>query len=265
MRVAWIGFFGSLAFLASAQVDSQQVPTTVQRDPQAIAVLNQCLNAVGGAQAVSAIQDFAATGMITYNWSDQPVQGSVSIKGRGLSELRLDATLVDGVHSWMVSKGNALEKQPDGTTTPVPFQNTLKPASVTFPLMQLVGAIADTSTSISYVGLVTHGGHQVHDLRVQKIFPASTDPLGVQSRITRADFLIDPNTFLIVSVQDMAYRRDNEPGESPHEMQFSGYQPTNGVLVPLAIKELVGGQETVSIQLSQITFNSGLTDADFTF
>jgi len=238
---------------------------TVHRDPRAVAVLNQCLNAAGGVQAISAIKDFTAIGTIAYNWGDQPARGSVTIKDRGLSEFRLDASLDDGVHSWMASDGKALEKRPDGASKQLPIQNALKPASVTFPLLQLVTDMADISTRISYVGLVHHKGQQVYDIRLQKIFPAHTDPLGLRSRVTKADLFIDPSTFLILSVQDMAYRRDNKPGESRHEMQFSGYQPINGILVPLAIKELIGKQETVSIQLSQITFNSGLTHADFTF
>jgi hypothetical protein len=216
-------------------------------------------------EAISAIKDFTAIGKIAYNWGDQPAHGSVTIKDRGLSEFRLDASLDDGVHSWMVSDGKALEKPPDGASKPLPIQNALKPASVTFPLLQLVAGMTDPSTSISYVGLVHHKGQQAYDIRLQKTFPAHTDPLGLRSRITKADFLIDPSTFLILSVRDMAYRRDNKPGESRHEMQFSGYQQKNGILVPLAIKELIGKQETVSIQLSQITFNSGLTHADFTF
>lgn len=265
MRFTRTFLFLLVLLVISVSLLAQQTTTTLQRDPQALAILSQVLSAAGGANALTAIQDFTASGQVTFYWAGEAVQGSVTVQCRGLNQFRLEATLPDGVHSWIVSKGSALEKHPDGSMTPMPFENTLKPASITLPLTQLAAALQDASMSITYIGLVTHDGQQAHDIRLQKVLPATSDPYGVQSKITRADFFIDPNTFSILSVQDMAYRRDNEPGESPHEMQFSDNQSTSGILVPFSITELIGGQQTVSIQLSQITFNSGLTDADFTF
>ena len=121
----------------------------------------------------------------------------------------------------------------------------------------------DTSWSISYIGLVNHGGQQAYDIRFQKIFPQSSDPSGFQSSVTKADFFIDPNTFSILGVQDRAYPKYGEAGNSPHEMEFSNYQVVSGILVPFNMTDLIAGQQTVTIQLSQFTFNSGLTDADF--
>jgi outer membrane lipoprotein-sorting protein len=46
-------------------------------------------------------------------------------------------------------------------------------------------------------------------------------------------------------------------------MQFSAYQAVNGVLVPFSVSEFVAGQQTMAIQLSHVTFNSGLTDSVF--
>ena len=39
------------------------------KDPQAVALLTQFLNAAGGLSAISSIQDFTGTGTITYNWA----------------------------------------------------------------------------------------------------------------------------------------------------------------------------------------------------
>lgn len=254
-----------LALLTAQPSATQQTSATpAQRDPQAVAILSQAVTAAGGVNALSAILDLTATGQISFYWGGDAVQGTATMRWRSINQFRLDATLPDGAHSWIATVGAALEKHPDGTITPMPFQNTLKPASVTFPFIPLVAALGDSTTSISYVGLVTHDGQQAHDIRVQRNFQANSDPYGAHSALTRMDFFIDPNTLLIQSVQDMAYRKDNEPGESPRELQFSGYQSTSGIVVPFTIKELIGGQQTVTIQLNQFTFNSGLTDADFT-
>jgi len=254
-----------LAVLLAARPSTAQQTSTagVQRDSQGIAVIAKALNAAGGASALAAIQDFTGSGTVTFNWGASPVQGSVTVKGRGLAQFRLDAALSDGVHAFVVSNGIASQKQADGSITPMPNVLALKPASVTFPFAQLVAAMQDNSWSISYGGLVTHNGQQAYDIVVQRIFPSSNDPSGFQSRVTKADFFIDPNTFSILSVQDKAYRRDGDPGDTIHEMQFSNYQLFNGVFAPSSITELIAGQQTFTIQLSQITFNSGLTDADF--
>ncbi len=99
--------------------------------------------------------------------------------------------------------------------------------------------------------------------RSQKIYPDKSDPTEFKSKVTKTDFIIDPKTSLVLSFQDKAYPRDGGPGDAPHEMQFSDYQPFNGVLVPCSITELIGGQQTNTIHLTQIRFNSGLTDSDF--
>jgi hypothetical protein len=46
-------------------------------------------------------------------------------------------------------------------------------------------------------------------------------------------------------------------------MQFSNYQAVNGVLVPFTLIDLIAGQKTAEMKLDQVTFNTGLTDADF--
>jgi len=243
---------------------TQQTSTTAaQRDPQAIAVITKVLNAAGGVSALAAIQDYTGSGTVTYNWADSPVQGNVTVKGRGLAQFRLDATLHEGVHSWVVNNGTALQKLPDGSITPMPYPFTIKAAGVSFPFAQLVVAMQDTSWSISYVGLATHNGQQAYDIGIQKIIPQKSDPSGFQGSVTKADFFIDPNTFSILSVQDRAYPKYGEAGSSPHEMQFSNYQTVSGILVPFNMTDFIAGQQTTTIQLSQFTFNSGLTDADF--
>ncbi len=234
-----------------------------QRDPQALAIIGQALNAAGGMSPLTSIQDFTGSGTIDYFWAGQDVQGSVTVKGRGLAQFRVDATLPEGAHSWTMNNGTALEKHPNGTVTPLPFPLTLRPANSTFPFFRLLAVLQDTSWSISSVGTVEHNGQQAYDIGLQKMYTDGSDPTGLKSRATKTDFIIDPNTFLVLSVQDKAYPKDRGPGDAPHEMQFSNYKSFNGILVPFSITELIGGQQTSTIQFSQFTFNSGLTDSDF--
>src|SRR5258708_9557504 len=72
---------------------SAQQSTGPQRDAQAVAILTQCLSAAGGSPAVSAGQDFPATGAITYNWASPPLSGPVTVFGKRLPNFRLDPTV----------------------------------------------------------------------------------------------------------------------------------------------------------------------------
>ena len=260
MRLIKVSAGVCLSLVLAISVLAQTSP--VQRDPQAIAILTQCLNAAGGIQAVSAIQDVTATGTITFDAMDQSPQGSAKIKLLGLHRFRLDASLPDGMHSYIVGKDEAFHKNPDGSTSPMPPQNRVKPASATFPLFQVLAAVQDGSFNVTYSGLVTHNGQQAHDILVQQTF-GSNDLLGARSKITRAHIYIDPTALTVQAIDDQAYRRDGEPGETPHEMQFSNYQEVNGILAPFSVIELLGGQKLSTIQMKQLSFNSGLAETDF--
>ncbi len=262
MRVAWIFFISILLLLARGDLNCQQTSATVQRDPQALAILTQALNAAGGISAIGAIADFTATGNITFYW-DTTAQGTVKVKGRGLHEFRIDANLADGQHSSITNLSASFQRNPDGSISPLPSQNLLKPAAAIFPLLQVLAAVQDTSISLTYGGLVSRNAQQVVDVVVQKSFSATSDPGGALNSISKAHVFVDPNALTIVSIVDSAYRRDGGPGGLPHETQFSAYQSVNGVLVPFSIIDLIAGQKTMSIQLTQVAFNTGLTDSVF--
>ena len=54
-------------------------------------ILTQSLKAAGGSAGLGSIQDFVASGAITYYWAGEPVQGPATVYGKGYAEFRLDA------------------------------------------------------------------------------------------------------------------------------------------------------------------------------
>ncbi|MHB8502560.1 MAG: hypothetical protein ACYDHE_16665 [Candidatus Acidiferrales bacterium] len=260
--------FGSFVFLlvlsaAQPSATQQTAATSVQRDPQALTVLAQTLKAAGGPAALSAIQDVTGSGNITYYWGGEEVQGTVSVKGRGLGQFRLDAILQNGARSWAVSNGAGFEKDADGTVTKIPYHNTLNVGNLTLPIYFISQLPQDAAASLIYVGLETKNGAQVHHIRTQKTFSSNLDPSGIVSKLTARDFFIDATTFQIVSTLDMVHPASASTIDYPRETQFSDYRAVNGILVPFSITEVATGQRTYSIQLNQVTFNSGLQDSDF--
>lgn len=250
------------AISAAAHQSSPPAAQPPTRDAQAMSILTQALSASGGISAISAVQDFSAVGNVTYSWAEA-TPGTVTIRGRGLHEFRVDATLPDGAHSWVINSSAAFQKNPDGSILSLPIQDTVKPAAATFPLLELLTAVQDTTIGVTYEGLVTHDGQQLQAVSIQKFYPLGEDPAGALSGITKAHIFVDPNALTVESVVDKAFPRDGGPGEYSHEMQFSNYQKVSGILVPFSITESISGQQTTTFQLTEITFNTGLTDSDF--
>jgi hypothetical protein len=235
----------------------------VRRDPQALTILTQVLKNGGGETAIGAVQDFTASAYVTYYWGGAPVQGTATIKGRGIHQFVLDAILNGDTYSWIVNEKSAFKRNPDRSISRLPSQNIVKPATTMFPFLQILSFVQDSSISVVDGGLVTHNGQQVHDIVAQKIFAPGVDPTGALSKVTKEHIFISPNGLTIQSIEDTAYRRDGGPGEFTHEMQFSNYKMANGVPVPFSVTESITNQQASTIQLTQISFNTGLADSDF--
>lgn len=269
MRVT---LFLTILILLCIPLNAQQTqPSTAtaapaSQDPQAVTVLNQALTLGGGAPTFKAITDYTGSGNISYH-GNPDVQGTVTIKGLGSIAVRLDATLPNGVRSWAIHDGVSTLKKENGTisqfaaTNPnvpssdaFPYQTPIFPSSLAFPYRQLTNVLANPSFSISYKGIVQIDGHSVHDIQVQRVATGGVDPM---SPYHAREFFIDTSSFQIVMTQDFV------PKNITHQIHYSNYTAVSGILVPLAMTEDMGGQATWNIQLSQMTFNSGLQDSAF--
>lgn len=249
--------------LHSAHAQQPGTPPAPSRDPQAITILTQCLQAAGGAPAIAAIQDFTGSGTITFNWANQNVSGSVTVKGRGRGQFRLDADLSNGTLSWAVNNGDGFYKELDGSTRHIFYPNAANFGSLTFPYVAIAASLSDHSTSISYVGVNLQNNQKTYDIKMQQNFSSDRDPTGILGKLTRRDFFIDTQTLQVLRISDMVHPGKIATVDIPHELQFSNYQAVHGVVVPFSISEITNGQHTYTIQLTQISFNGGLQDADF--
>ena len=240
---------------AQTTASPQQVPTTQAiRDPQALSVLNQALTAAGGVSAIAAITDYTATGTITYN-NNSLEQGSMTLQGLGLIAFRLDANLPAGVRSLAISDGEITQKAEDGTISKPLTQAPMYPGSFVLPYLHLANALQIPPFRISYQGLVQIDGHSAHAVRVQRLLPPNFG-IAFQTR----DFFVDASTFQVLMTREMT---DSRAGA--RQVHYSDYRPIGGVLVPFSIIEELGFQQTLTIHLEQISFDTGLQETAFRF
>lgn len=235
-----------------------------QRDPSAIAFLSQAVTAAGGSSAIGPIQDFTAQGTITHNWDDNPEQGQLTVKSRGLSQFRIDSVVAEGTWSWVINGNSGQLAFPNGTLTPIPYHNTINVGNLTLPICEVNAALSDLTTSVIDMGTVQFGSGQAREIRIQQTFGSA--PTGWRSKLTRRDYFFDPSSFSLLEVQDIEHpQNDGVNGPLKHVLDFSNYQTVNAVAVPFSVTETVAGQQTWTLQLSSIAFNTGLSDSDFQF
>lgn len=234
---------------------------SVQRDEHAVSVITDTVNAGGGLAVFGSLADFKASGEITYFWAGEEVQGAATIRARGTDQFRLDAKLHDGIRSFVVNKGVGYVLRGNGQPSALPPHNTANFGSLTLPTVHLAAALQDHSVSVLYVGHENKDGHQVHHLRLQKVFPNDVD--GIRGRLTEREFYIDTVTLQIVSTVDMLHPQYQFGVAYPHEVLFSDYRTVGGLTVPFSIVEIANGQRTFAIRLNEFTINQGLSNDDF--
>lgn len=260
MRV--LSFFAALLVTFPNSPASAQTATTVRRDPQALAVLQQAV-AVGGGTVLGSIQDFTATGSITYFWAGSQVQGTATIRALATTSFRVDANLPQGTRSWAVISSKGSTKETDGHITLIPRNNAMHLGALSFPQWKIASILNDPTLSVQYSGTVSFDSHRVNVVHVQLPVDQSTDQAAVESHVSAMDFLIDTTTYQVVAIRDALHPAQDSLQDVAHEISFADYRSVNGCLVPFTVTETTGGQQTWTMQVSSITFNTGLTSADF--
>jgi len=267
MRIKRLGpLFAFGLLLSGIAVQAQQSPssTTPTRDPQALTILSECLQASGGSQAIAAMHDFTETGTITHNWAGQQVQDAATMRGLGMSNFRLDDTRSNGTYSWAVSLAGGSKKDTDGTISAMPWGDAVNLISATWPLPIVLTAVTNANWQVINAGQKTFNGQPAYDIQIEQVLPAAADPTGKFSSLTQRDIFISTSSFLILGAQDLIHPYNPVLRTYTHQLLYSKYQNVNGVLVPFSVADTITGQTTWTFTPDSISFNSGLTAADFT-
>jgi hypothetical protein len=225
------------------------------------AILTQSLNVSGVGQSPGLA--FTANGSITYFWGGEQVQGSATLRARGYDQFRLDANLPEGTRSHAVNRRAGARKEANGQRTEIPYHNTLGMGFPSLPYASMAAALADPTFTISYEGLAESGGRQCHQVRVVKNYPKERDPDGLLAGLSRTDYFVDAQTYLVNKTEDLTHPIETVTESYSHEVELEGYAARSGIAVPTVIREKVGGQTIWEFRLSTITFNSSLSDGDF--
>ncbi|MGH9785024.1 MAG: hypothetical protein ACRD88_12665 [Terriglobia bacterium] len=253
-------YFAVLAFAFKPTLGNAQSAVS---HPQGVAVLTQALNASGAANPLSPVRGFTAQGTITYFWAGDRVQAPATLRARGHNQFRIDANLPSGARSVAVNRLASARKDSDGRLTDIPAHNTMSMGFASLPYLSMAVALSNPAFTVSYVGLVQSGGRQLHQVRVTRNFPRDRDPDGILAGLSRTDYFVDAQTLLVSKTEDSTHPIETLTESFSHEVEFEGYTAMSGVAVPNLIREKVAGQTMSEFRLSTITFNTNLSDTDF--
>jgi hypothetical protein len=258
-RIALYSLGVSLLLAASAAASLAQTSSSAPsptRDPQAVAVLQQSVVAMG----TTIPSDSTATGTITTIAGSLTENGTITILTRGTNQTSEQIQTPHG-STIVYSQGQASSVS-GSTPTGLPMERAVTSQCPSFPLALIADGLNNPDTAYSYVGLETLDTGTFHHIQIWNSF-ATTPKLQAIAKFSVKDIWVDAKSSL---PQKISYTRRDAGGASPGiamAVSFSDYRNVGGVLYPFSIQESFNGTPWATITIQNVTFNTGLTDANF--
>lgn len=258
-RCAFVLIFVFFAQFASAQ---QTAVPALQRDPQAIALVQQTFAAMGSAQALL-LQDSVATGQATIFKPDgTSTTLPITKKSKGTTMVRIELQRPEGMQVRILNNGAAAIQKPDGSVESLITNNTVAERVQHIPALSLLSDWANTSMELKYVGSDSVNGQPSDVVSISYIPSDAQDP-NFWRNTTRTLFYVDQSTKLVSKVQYQNFAENNTNVSKKIEIVFSDYRPVSGVLVPFQQSTYSNGRLLSTITFTSAALNVGLTFSDF--
>lgn len=261
MRFSRSPLLGFLFLLVSVPLTGQQATTSVtqapQRDPQALALLQQAIRAM----ATIIPADSSATGAITIVEGSTTQTGTIQILTRGTNQTSEQITLTDTERVVVYSNGDAKEVNGSQSAIP-PLELIVTDQSPDFPLPLLLSVLNNPDEAYKYIGQESLNGTTVHHIQAWNTF-ASHPRLQKLAPFSARDIWFDSSSGLPAK---LSYSRRAGGGAVPSfpvEVFFSNYNNVSGILYPFQVKKSYNGTPWETISIHSVFFNTGLTDAQF--
>ncbi len=254
MRMASALLLASVVLSVPSSLHAQQLP---QRDPQAVALLQRAVLAMGAAVPT----DSVATGTVVIVAGSKTDTGTMRILTRGTDQSAAQISTPAATYGVVFSRGGANEVEGTATKS-LQLELALTSQCPEFPLPLLAAVLNNADASFQYVGLETLDGGSLHHIRFWNTF-ASSPKLQPLAEFTVKDVWIDAVNGL---PRRLAYDRRAGGGAEPRipvVVVFSDYRNVGGVYYPFRIEKSLNGTPWATITIQSVAFNTGLSDADF--
>jgi len=234
-----------------------QTAAQPQRDPQAVAIVQQAVKVMGG----TAPTDSTAMGAVNLVAGSQSETGTITILTKGSAETSEQINLPSGQRVVVYSNGLASEITPTSSGQVI-MELALADQCADFPLPLLLAALGNSDESFQYIGQESLNGAGVQHVRMSNSF-ASRPRLARLTLFSAVDVWFDPGSGLLVKLANMRRPGGGSVPGAPVELRYSNYANFGGVLYPMQIQKSYNGTPWQTISIQSVVLDSGLTDAPF--
>ena len=252
-----------LIVLAGSTFLFSQAPVS---DPQALSLDGQAMTTLTNGIAVS---DVTFTGNVTWIAGSDNETGTATLQAKGTGESRVDLNLSGGTRTEIRNdiastfpQGASIQN--GGAQQDWAMHNCWINASWFYPALSFLNATSDPTLVFSYVGRESRVGASLQHLRVYRYLPTQKPAfVALTQKVSTADFYLDSASLLPVALIFNSHPDDDANTNISLEVDFSNYQPVNGVQIPLHIQKLISGGLVLDLVVTNASLNSGLSDSPF--
>jgi hypothetical protein len=245
----------------ATQAPSPFVPPAPQppvRDPQALAILEASIKAMGGTPP----SDSTATGTVTQAAGQQSQEGTILVQTRGTDQSLEEITLPNSTTTTVYSRLIAAQTTNSNSQAALTGQVAVVSQTSFFPLPLLAAAVNNPDFSLQYIGLESVNGTSAEHIRIWNTFNSRPQGTGLVTPSTR-DIWINPASNL---PEKIAYSQQTSNPQVPPilvEVDLANYANSNGFAYPRGIAKSLNGTPWLTISIQSVAFNTGLSDSTF--
>ena len=253
---------GLLCFFSLPSGFLAQNSSIAPRDPNAVALAGQALQALAG---VTALRDITLEANATYIAGSDEEMGAATLVALGNQQSLVTLNLTNGQRVEVRSGTNGGWTGPDGTQYAMALHNCWVEADWFFPALTLQALQTDPTLGVAYLGAAEWNGAGVIHLQFFHIIPGQTAFMTAQIQgLSTWDLYLDPQSLLPLALDYNTHPGNNLAKNIPMEIQFAGYSAVGGVQVPSRIQRFEQGTLALDLAVSQAKVNSGVAPSTFT-
>ncbi len=214
------------------------------------------------------ITDVTLSGTLRRVAGSDDETGTATLQAASNGSICLTLNLSSGSHTEVANFFNApsaIWSGPDGISHAIAYHNLLAESAWFSPSIAVARRLTATNFVATYVGHESFNNQGVEHLSVSQV-PSSPDPPGVPTlaHLSQVDFYLDSTTMLPVAISFNTHPDDNSLVDIPVQVLFSDYRSVSGFQIPFHIQKFLNNSLLLDLQIQSASFNSGLTNINFT-
>ncbi len=249
----------SLLTFCAVCASAQSLPSS---DPYAISLAQQSVAALTGG---APINDATLSGSATWIAGSDKETGTVTLSTKGTTESRMDLNLSASTRTEIrndtVGYPQGASILNGGNQRPWALHNCWINASWFFAALSALVQSADPDQIFLYVGLEKRNGLSVRHLKTYHYTPAKRPEItALNQMLSTMDIYLDSTSLLPLAFTFNTHADDDSATNIAMEVDFSNYQPVEGILVPFRVQKLIWNGLALDITLTSANFNAGVPD-----